>query len=116
MNTQLKDLSLEKLQELLKEVKLYRNMRKQLGNRGKLLYHNIKAGTTYLEVEYFPVVGEDLAWEQAKLVYKTVFKVEVERKDIVFIENEKLKGWIKVYRDDMMVDMSYNQVEKQISK
>lgn len=76
----------------------------------------MKNGKNTLVVEYFNAVWIDLAWEEAEKIYTKVFQIKVEKNDVVFIENNHLKGGIKVYKNDLMVDMSYRKVEIQMGK
>jgi hypothetical protein len=41
-------------------------------------------------VEYFTALSEDSAWEQAQVVFEKVFKQEVQRTEIQFIQKESL--------------------------
>lgn len=108
---EIEKLSWEELQSLLKEVKLYKQLRKQLGNRWKILFSHMKNNTSYYKVEYFPEVGLESAWEQAQKVFQNVFNISVEREAVIFEENIKLLGWIQVYKDDMVADLSYWKIE-----
>jgi hypothetical protein len=67
-------------------------------------------------VEYFPALGEDAAWTQAQEVFKKSFWSTPKREEVVFVENAKIKGGMKVYCDDNMVDLSYKKVENLMQK
>lgn len=108
----LEKLSGEELKSLLKEVKLYKQLQRQLGQRGTTLFHNIKNNTSYFKVEYFGSVGEEIAWTKAQDVFKKVFEVEPKKEEVVFEENNNLIGGMKVYKDDLVADMSYVKIER----
>ena len=110
------NLSFDQLKELLKEVKLFRDLKKQLWNRWNDLYKKLKTWKSTYTVEYFPVISEELAWEESQKVYKNVFNLDINKSEINFLKNEKLKWWIKVYLDDKVIDLSYQKIENMITK
>lgn len=113
---QLETLSLTQMQTLLKELRMYSDMSKKLGRRGRDLFEKTLSGEKSFVVEYFPSLGEDGAYEQAQSVYKKSFSQAPKQSDIIFIPKEDLKGGIKVYSDDMMVDLSFKKVETLMQK
>lgn len=113
-NKDLDSLNLAELKELLKEAKTYRALSKQLWSRWIQVYKRSQQWISRLVVDHFPNIPVDMAWEQAQRVYKTIFDMEVTQDNVEFRPKESLKGWIKVYMDDKMVDLSYAKIEKQI--
>lgn len=113
---EVKNLSLSELQEVLKEVKLYRTLEKQLGQRGKELFTRNKEGRDLFVVEYFTSLTEEAAYEMAANTYKKVFDISVNKEDIQFVASDKLSGGIKVYKNDSLVDLSFSKIEKRVSK
>lgn len=110
------NLDLKQLKWLLKEIRLYDILKRQLGNRWKEIFNRLKTWKQKFLVEYFSSISEDIVWEESKKVYKKVFDLDVERKDIIFSSNKEIKWWIKVFLDDKMVDLSYQRIEKMITK
>lgn len=110
------NLNLLELKDLLKEVKIYKDLKNQLWGRALKVYNKIKKWEKVLLVEYFPVVSQDLAFNESKKIYKNIFNLDIEKNDITFIENEELKWWIRVYFDDKVVDLSYLKIERKLSK
>lgn len=110
------NLSLSELKDLLREVKLYKNLKDQLWNRAEKIYNSIKKWEKSLVVEYFPSVSKELALEKAKQIFKNIFNLDAEETEIVFKENTDLKWWIRVYVDDKVVDLSYLKIERELSK
>lgn len=43
-------------------------------------------------VDHFTNVPVNMAWEQANMVYKTIFDIEVKQDDVEFRSKESLKG------------------------
>lgn len=110
------NLTLEESKSLLKEVKLYRNLKKQLGSRWVALYNKMKTWKKNLVVEYFPVISENIAWEEANKVFTKVFSLDVKKEEVVFIPKETILGWIRVYVDDSVIDLSYLKIERIVKK
>lgn len=110
------NLDFKQLKELLKEVRLYRDLKKQLWNRGKVLYKKLENGTNTLVVEYFSAMSEDLAWEESKKVFNKVFSLDLNRDEVTLLKNDNLKWWIKVYVNDKVMDLSYDRVERMVRK
>lgn len=109
-------LNLSELKDLLKEVKLYRDLKTQLWDRAEKIYNKIKKWEKTLSVEYFPAISKELAFDESKKIFKNIFNLDVEEKDVLLKENEKLRGWMRVYMDDKVVDLSYLKIERELSK
>jgi len=105
-------LSVTEAKGILKHLSLYRDMKKKLGKRGIALFKRNLSGEASFLVEHFSTVSEDLAFEKAQAVYKKTFDAEPKRSDIIFRQVPHIGGWIKVYMNDDMVDMSYSKVKK----
>lgn len=114
--TQIDKLSLWELKLLLSDLRMYQDLRSKLGRRGIDLFTNLKQGKSSYMVEYFPIMGEDVAFEMAQKVFEQSFWEKIEREKISFVPRELLKGGMKVYKDDQMVDVSYAQVERKLKK
>ncbi len=110
------NLGLSELKNLLVDIRLYRDLKKQLGTRWEILYKKLENWTNTLVVEYFPAISEDLAWEESKKIFDKVFGLNVNREEVVFSKKENLKWGIKVYVNDKMIDLSYDRVEKMVRK
>lgn len=116
INPNIESLDLKDLKELLKEVKLYRELNKQLWNRWKVVYEKIKTGKSDFYVEYFPVLDKEIVLDESIKVYKKVFWLDVSIEDVRLIEKESLKWGMKVYVDDKVIDLSYEKIERKIKK
>jgi len=85
-------LSIADAKDLLKNLSVYRDMKKKLWLRGVSLFkRNLSWDASFL-VEHFSTVSEDLAFEKAAAVYKKTFGVEPKREDIVFQQVDHI-GW-----------------------
>lgn len=67
-------------------------------------------------VEYFPALGENDAYSQSEKIFKKSFNLTPDKNEIVFLPSEDIKGGMKVYVDDSMVDMSFKNIENKMQK
>ena len=112
----LEGMKLEEMKKLLQNIRTYADMTGKLGLRGRKLFSHGLSGEQSLNVEYFPALGENSAWQQAQTVFKRSFKLTPKREDVVFIPSENVKWGMKVYVDDNMVDLSFKKVEDLLQK
>ena len=112
----LENMNLKEASELLRNIRSYADMTKKLGSRGRDLFKKKISGTKSYTVEYFSALGESSAWKQAEAVFSKSFGVSPKQDEVTFVPNDKLKGGMKVYVDDNMVDMSYKKVETLMQK
>ena len=108
---QLDNLNLADAKSLLRDMRVYADMTKKLGWRGKKLFMKNLLGQKTLRVEYFPALKKDGAWSQAEWVFNKTFWVQAQKEDVEFVENSDLKWGMKIYCDDNMVDLSFKKVE-----
>jgi len=111
-NLDIKKMSREELKTVLKELYLYRDLEKELWERGKELFDRIQNGKHSYQVEYFSALSPDIAWESASRAYKDAFQAEPKREEVEFKQNDMLKWGIKVYLDDRVLDLSFDKVER----
>jgi len=111
-----KNLKREELEKLLKELNLYNDLRKKLWKRGTNLFKRNINDSNLLEVEYFPSINENIAFDNALEIYIKVFNIKPKKEEIRFISKDSIGGWIKVYKDDLMVDFSFSKVENILKK
>jgi len=83
-------LGLKELQDLLADLKLYKDMTKKLGERGRRLFHINRKGDSTFTVEYYPSLKQDDVYTSALEVYKKVFSVTPSKSEISFIEKESI--------------------------
>lgn len=115
--SELNDLSLEELKKLLKELRLYNSVVKQLWNRGKALYSSLKTWKDTFEIEYFPAMGKELALSEAKVAFKKCFWIELQSDSNLIIKPKESLAWgLKIYLNDDVVDLSYRRIEKALEK
>ncbi len=110
----IENLNVSELKEILKSLRKYSFMRKNLGKRWEKLFKRGLSDKPQLLVEFFPWISEELAYEKSFKAYEKVFNIKPNKEDIEFKKVGTMKWWIRVYFDDDMVDISYNRVENKI--
>ena len=106
-----KGLKKDELETLLSKLSLYKDLQKKIWKRGVDLFKRERTKEKLLQVEYFPSISEKIAYDNAIHVYSKIFNINPKQDEIRFIEKRSLGGWIKVYKDDSMVDLSFSKVE-----
>lgn len=107
---------LSDMKEILSGLRTYREMTKKLGARWAQLFHKTENNTHDYVVEYYSSLWEDNAFEQALTIYKKSFGKTPTRDEIRFVSDDRVKGGMKVYLDDSMVDVSFKKVENILQK
>lgn len=113
--TDISKLNKTELKSLLKDLKLYSKMKKELWKRWVKQYESIKTGIPILKVEYFSDVSKSDRESIAKDIYKKVFSID-NPENIEYKENINFGWWIRIYRNNDLVDMSFNKIEQKIKK
>jgi len=101
---------------ILKKLRLYQDLTKKLWNRWKRVFNKINNWKSYYLVEYFPNNDLDFVYNKSKEVYKNFFWLSPSREEIVFVEKKSMWGWMKVFMDDDLVDLSFEKIEKKLKK
>lgn len=104
---EIQNLNKAELEKLLKDLKTYKNLVKQVGNRWKIIYDNLFNWKNECKVEYYWDIEESFVFGEAKEIYKKVFNLDVSESDIKIIKNDKIKWWLKIYLNDNLVDLSF---------
>ena len=96
-----------KLEELLKDLRVYNDLIKKVWKRWKKIFNHVFNGVNEYSVEYYWDIDEWYILTEAKGIYKKMFNIEVKDSDIKLIKNEKIKWGMKVYLNDNLVDLSF---------
>lgn len=110
----LNNLNKEQLQALLRDLTLYRDLVKQVWERGKKVFAHIKEWKNDFVVEFFPNLEKNFVLEEVKKIYEKVFSTKPSDNEIILKENEKIWWGMKIYFNDDMIDMSFSKFEKLI--
>ncbi len=103
---QLDWLTVTELKTLLKGMKSYVDMSKKLGARWKALFERQITGENSYRVEYGASLDENAAWEKASSAFQKWFWETLSKDQVVFVESRDISGWIKVFQNDDMLDMT----------
>lgn len=103
----LDNLNKAELEELLRKLKVYRELSTKVWKRWKKIFEKEFEGKNDYSVEYYSDVDEWYVYEQANSIYKKAFNTDVKKEDIRFIRNDNIKWGLKVYLNDDLVDMSF---------
>lgn len=110
------NLKKDEIKWLLKDLKFYENLNKKLWSRWKRIFEKTKNDKSYYLVEYYPQAPVDFVYTKSQDIYKKFFSCTPTREEIVFSPKESLLWWMKVFKDDDMVDLSFLKVEKKLKK
>ena len=103
----IENLNKSELQELFKNLKVYKDLIKKVWNRWKKIYENIFNAQNQYLVEYYGELDKSYVLKEAKDIYKKMFNVDVIDSDIKLIKKQNLKWGIKIYLNDDLVDLSF---------
>ncbi|MDQ7009759.1 MAG: hypothetical protein Q9M94_05700 [Candidatus Gracilibacteria bacterium] len=110
----LEKLNSSELKIVLKGLKLYSDLSRKLGNRGKAIFGRELSGKKYYKVEYTSALNEEKVFIQAQNAFNKAFGIIPKKEDIVFIQNDTIFGGIKIFENDNMVDLSLSKAIDQI--
>lgn len=103
------------LETALKGLKSYRALDKFIGRRGRELFHSARSGKQSYRVEHF---GTDPKGIEALVIaaYDSHFGVKLAPGDIVWKQNDSLKGGARLFVGDDMLDISFRDAERKMKR
>lgn len=110
------NLSRNEMKNLLRDLNLYKNLTKELWNRGKQLFQNLKNEKSNFLVEYFPKTDMNFVNEKAMFVFEKYFWVSPKKEEIEFKAKESLLWGMRVYMNDKLVDLSFEKIDKNLRR
>lgn len=102
------------LKIILKWLKLYSGLTAKIWKRGKDLFHRELDGWYSYKIEYTSSMWIDSAWKQGESAFEKSFWTAPVKTEVDFIENDKIDGGIKIFKNDDMVDLSLSMAINQI--
>ncbi len=108
----LSKLNIWQLKEILKSLRLYKDLLAKLWNRGRDLFFSKIFEKNIYKVEYFESVWEKEALIEALKAYNKIFWISPSKEDIILKPKNSLEGWIRIHKDDCMADLSFKKLEK----
>ena len=112
----LNNLDLKQLKNILSWLRNYEDLKKKVWRRWVELFKRNLSSENLFIIEYYPSIKEEDAYKIAQDVYKKTFNLEVWKSQIQFFAKDSILWWIKVYKDDSMVDLSFLKIEKLMKK
>ena len=110
-------LNKEDLKKFLKNLKSINFLVKNLWRRKWLEeFKRINFNYSINTVEYFPVMSLDEVKEISLKFFSKSFNKNISLDQIVFKENSALDGWMRIFSDDNMLDISYKKIESFLLK
>lgn len=102
------------IKKLLKDLKLLNSLKKSLWSRWQREFDRIKNNIDSYIVEYFEVCPDTLPFfkEKAVILYKKLFWLDLDSSQITFVPNNNLQGWLRIFLNDTMYDLSYSRFER----
>ncbi len=104
--------SLSDLKEVLKSLRLYKDLSQKLWNRGKNIFKSIVANTSIYKIEYFSKSSKQDALEEGLIAYKKIFGDTPKTEEINLVAKKSLEWWIRIYKDDNLVDLSFRKASE----
>jgi hypothetical protein len=103
------------LEIALKGLKSYRALDKFIGRRGRELFHRARSGQESYRVEHF---GTDSKSIETLVItaYNSHFGVKLTSSDIVWKQNDSLKGGARLFIGDDMLDISFRDAERKMKR
>jgi len=102
------------LKLVLKWLKLYSNLTKKLWNRWKAIFDKEISWNNTYKIEYTSSIGKEWAWEKATVAFEKVFWESPKKEKVSFILNDDILWWVKIFKNDDMVDLSLSKAMDQI--
>lgn len=105
-------LNKEDLKKFLKDLKSIKFLVKDLWRKKWLEeFKRVNFNHSLNTVEYFPVMSLDEVKEISLKFFSKSFNKNISLDQIIFKENIALDGWMRIFSDDNMLDISYKKIE-----
>jgi len=104
--------SLSDLKEVLKSLRLYKNLSEKLWNRWRNIFKSIVTNTSIYKIEYFESASKEDALAQWLVAYNKVFGITPKATEVNLIAKKSLEWWIRIYKDDNLVDLSFRKASE----
>jgi len=104
------------LEQVYAILKKYRDLKKNIWKKSdEVIYFELNNEKKIL-IEYFPELKIDEIKDFLKNLYKKHFWVEIDLCKASFKKSSLLKGWVRIFLWDDMVDISFENIYNKISK
>lgn len=109
MSVSLSPYSRDELSGLLRSLKQYKKMLREMGSRASTAFFIPKDKN--FRVEYDPTMDMDMVTSYAIAAFDTYFSQKLTPTDIRFQENTSLISGARIFSGDDMVDISFKNIE-----
>lgn len=103
----IENLSKVELEELLKNLRLYKDLVKKVWKRWEKIFSKLFEWKNEYLVEYYWNLDESYVLKESKEIYKRIFEADVKDAEIKIKQNQKIKWGMKIYLNDDLVDLSF---------
>lgn len=110
----LKQLNRDELKSLLKNLRIFYGLQKDMWKRSIQIFKNKLNKTHSYVIEYYDSLSHDIALKEAMIIFDKVFWAKPNKDEIKLIRNDNIAWWIRVIMDDKMVDLSYAKLKEKI--
>jgi hypothetical protein len=104
--------SLSDLKDILKSLKLYKDLSEKLWNRWRNIFKSISNNTPIYKIEYFESSSRQDALEEWLIAYKKIFGDTPKAEEINLVARKSLEWWIRIYKWDNLVDLSFKKASE----
>ena len=104
------------LNELLKQLKSYKDLKHKLWDRWVKLFKNSISNKKDFVVEYAMDLDESFVIDKALEIYRDIFLQNIEKNEIILTQNNELIWWIRIFFEDKMLDLSFLKYLKNLQK
>ncbi|MDD5198002.1 MAG: hypothetical protein PHN60_04040 [Candidatus Gracilibacteria bacterium] len=108
--------SKSELTTLLKSLKSYRALEKFVGRRGRAIFARSQSGTKVSRVEYFGEEDKVILEPMVIAAYARHFGETIDSKSIEWKQNDAIRGGIRIFSGDDMMDISFQEVENRLKR
>lgn len=112
----IENLSKVELEELLKNLRLYKDLIKKVWKRWEKIFSHLFNWENVYLVEYYWDLEESYVLKESKEIYKNLFDAKVNDADIKIVKNQEIKWGMKVYLNDDLVDLSFQKFYNLLNK
>lgn len=102
------------LQTILKGLKSYRALEKFVGRRGRAIFARAESGEKLYRAEYFGEENKAVLEPMVIAAYASHFGERIEASKIEWKRNDAIRGGIRIFSGDDMVDVSFQEVENRL--
>ena len=102
------------LSHALTQIKKYRQLRKSIGKRSLEIFRKLSSPSPALRVELADMSYRETAEPRIVWLYRQYFWVEVDLSQVIWKSNNRLISGIRLYHNDDMIDVSFQNIKTKV--